>query len=62
MASNGDFGDSINVAALKTQLERDFSNKKAEMEREVGLLKSEVASKTREIEVLKQQNEENLKN
>ena len=50
------------MAALKTQLERDFSNKKAEMEREVGLLKSEVASKTREIEVLKQQNEENLKN
>ena len=32
------------------------------MEREVGVLRSEIEAKQREITLLKQQNEENLKN
>ena len=32
------------------------------MEREVGVLRSEIEAKQREITMLKQQNEENLKN
>lgn len=52
--------DAAAVASMKTQLENKFNNEKAEIERTVGVLKSEVAAKEREIAMLKQQNEENL--